>query len=166
MRRRAFLLTPLTPAHAETDDRYMERAIALTAAIPRAPFAALLVDPAKGIVAEGRNRYDENPTFHGEIDVINVYARKRGRDWAKLTLYTTAEPCPMCQSAVIWTGIPRVVYGTSVPFLKSIGWEQIDIRAEEVAARSFRKCAIVGGVLEAQCNELFRRAVSLRPVLR
>src|SRR5436190_20921790 len=130
MRRRAFLLTPFIPT-AETDERYMERAIALTASIPRAPFAAILVDPARNVVvAEGRNRYSENPTFHGEMDVINAYARKRGLDWAKLTLYTTAEPCPMCQSAVAWTGIPRVVYGTSVPFLKQIGWEQIDIRAE------------------------------------
>ena len=48
MRRRAFLLTPFIPT-AETDERYMERAIALAASIPRAPFAAILVDPARNV---------------------------------------------------------------------------------------------------------------------
>ena len=36
---------------------------------------------------------------------------------------------------------------------------QIDIRAEEVAKRTpFRKCAIIGGILENECNALFRAA--------
>jgi len=52
-----------------------------------------------------------------------------------------------------------VVFGSSIPYLKSLHWSQIDIRAEEVAKRTpFRKCAIIGGILENECNALFRAA--------
>ena len=65
-------------------------------------------------------------------------------------------PCPMCQSAIEWCGIQNVFYGTSIPYLKQLGWKQIDIRAEEVARRApFRKTKVVGGILEAECNDLF-----------
>jgi len=74
-------------------------------------------------------------------------------------LYTTAEPCPVCQSAVEWAGIPWVVYGSSIPFLQGLGWWQIDIRAGEVARRTpFRRTAVLGGVLAKECNALFEAA--------
>jgi hypothetical protein len=49
-----------------------------------------------------------------------------------------------------------VVYGTSIPFLQGLGWWQLDIRAEEVVRRTpFRRTAVLGGILEAECNALF-----------
>lgn len=146
------------------DERYMQRAIRLAGNNPKYPFAALLVDQTKGIVAEGWNRSLLNPTWHGEMDAINRYAASRSQiDWTKLTLYTTAEPCAMCQGAVAWAGIKRVVYGSSIPFLKSLNWWAIDIRAEELARlATFRQCTVVGGVLEEECNKLFRTALTIK----
>jgi tRNA(Arg) A34 adenosine deaminase TadA len=144
-------------------ERFMRRAIALAGNNPKYPFGALLVDAANSsVVAEGWNRSAQNPTWHGEIDAINQCAAKYpGIDWTKLILYTTAEPCPMCQSAVAWAGIGMVAFGSSIPYLKSLNWSQIDIRAEEVAKRTpFRKCAIIGGILERECNALFRAAAN------
>ncbi len=111
-------------------------------------------------MAEGWNRSAQNPTWHGEIDAINQCAAKHPAiEWTKLILYTTAEPCPMCQSAVAWAGISMVVFGSSIPYLESLHWSQINIRAEEIARRTpFRKCAIIGGILETECNALFRAA--------
>ncbi len=139
------------------NERHMRRAIELAAFSPIHPFAAVLVDDADRIVAEGWNQSAKNPVFHGEIDVINNCARQNPKiDWTRLTLYTTAEPCPMCQGAVAWTGIRRVVFGTSIPTLKRLGWWQIDIRAEEVRAKTpFRQCELIGGVLEKECDALF-----------
>jgi len=144
-------------------ERYMRRAIVLAGNNPKYPFGALLVDTARdSIVGEGWNRSALNPTWHGEIDAINQCAtRYPVIDWTKLTLYTTAEPCPMCQSAASWAGISEVVFGSSIPFLKSLHWNQIDIRAEEVARRTpFRKCRIIGGVMERECNALFLAAAA------
>src|SRR6185369_2097039 len=123
-------------AFAEPDDeKYMRRAIQLGGNNPKYPFGALLVDHKKSvIVAEGWNRSVQNPTWHGEMDAINKCAASDPKiDWANLTIYTTAEPCAMCQGAVAWSGIKRVVFGSSIPFLKSLNWWAIDIRAEELA---------------------------------
>jgi len=146
------------------DEVHMRRAISLAGNNPKYPFAALLVDQQKGVVAEGWNRSVSNPTWHGEMDAINKCAASNPKiDWTKLTLYTTAEPCAMCQGAVAWAGIRRVVFGSSIPFLKSLNWWAIDIRAEELARlATFRECTVVGGVLEEECNKLFRAALNVR----
>lgn len=147
------------------DEHYVRRAIRLARNVPKHPFGALLVDQRKGVlVAEGWNRSVQNPTWHGEMDAINKAAASRVTiDWTKLTLYTTAEPCAMCQGAVAWTGIRRVVFGSSIPFLKTLNWWAIDIRAEEISRRTaFRECTVVGGVLEEECNELFRTALTVK----
>lgn len=147
------------------DEQYMRRAIRLAGNVPKYPFGSLIVDPKKGVVvAEGWNRSVHNPTWHGEMDAINKCAASHPKiDWTTLTLYTTAEPCAMCQGAVAWAGIRRVVFGSSIPFLKSLNWWAIDIRAEELSRlATFRECTIVGGVLEKDCNKLFRTALNVK----
>lgn len=142
-------------------ERYMRKAIALTANVPELPFGAVIMNRDSGeIVAEGWNRSSENPTWHGEIDAINrLVATNSEIDGSRLVLYTTAEPCPMCQGAILWAGIGAVVFGTSIPFLIQSGWKQIDISADEVVRRSVKwQCDIIGGVLESECNELFLNA--------
>lgn len=150
-----------SPRQKWSHEEYMRRALALATRVPRLPFGALLVQRTTGeIVAEGFNRSPESPTFHGEIDAINRCAAAHPSiDWTELDLYTTAEPCPMCQSAIEWAGVATVYYGTSIPYLKDRGWWQIDIRAEEVARRTpFRQTRIIGGILESECNRLFDAA--------
>jgi tRNA(Arg) A34 adenosine deaminase TadA len=155
----------LTSNTQPEDERYMRSAIRLAGNVPKHPFGAVLVDEKKGVViAEGWNRSVHNPTWHGELDAINKCAASQPKiDWTTLTLFTTAEPCAMCQGAVAWAGIRRVVFGSSIPFLKSLNWWAIDIRAEEISRLSrFRECTVVGGVLEDECNQLFRRALTVK----
>lgn len=137
---------------------FMRRAIELAMNVPNLPFGALIVNrDTNEILAEGWNKTDINPTWHGEIDVINQLALRKGEmDCSRLVLYTTAEPCPMCQAAILWAGIGMVVFGTSIRFLQNNGWHQIDILAQEVIHRSPHwRCELVGGVLEKDCNSLF-----------
>ena len=152
------------PLVQPNDELYMRRAIRLAGNNPKNPFAAVLVDQKGVVVAEGWNRSTHNPTWHGEMDAINKCAAAHPKiDWTTLTIYTTAEPCAMCQGAVAWAGIKRVVFGSSIPFLKSLNWWAIDIRAEEIARLSaFRECTVVGGVLEEECNKLFRAALNIK----
>ena len=137
---------------------YMRHTIALAANVPERPFAAVIANRETGvIIAEGWNRSDENPTWHGEIDTINrMIAQHPSIECSELVLYTTAEPCPMCMGAILWTGIGTVVFGTSIQFLTNIGWRQINLPAEELVRCSTDwNCKVVGGVLESECNELF-----------
>lgn len=138
----------------------MRQAIAVARRNAKAPFGTVLFDPQDDLpMIEGLNRSTENPTLHGEMDAINRYANS-GRDrWCHLTLYTTAEPCCMCQAAIIWAGIPTVVYGTSIQTLTDLGWKQFKLTAKDVcAAVDFADCEIIGGVLTAECNSLFQAA--------
>lgn len=146
------------------DEQFMQRAIRLAGNLPKYPFGALLVDQQGTVVGEGWNRSVLNPTWHGEMDAINKCAASNPKiDWTKLTLYTTAEPCAMCQGAVAWTGIKRVVFGSSIPFLKTLDWWAIEIRADELSRLAkFRDCTVVGGVLEEECNKLFRAALNIK----
>ncbi|MEY3288660.1 MAG: hypothetical protein RLZZ419_902 [Pseudomonadota bacterium] len=140
---------------------FMRRAIELALKVPQFPFGAIIVKRATGeIIAEGYNQSTLNPTFHGEMVAINHCAElQQPTDWTEFDLYTTAEPCSMCQSAIEWAGIATVYYGTSIPYLKAHHWQQINIRASEVIAQTgFRHTTIVGGILEAECNALFDNA--------
>ncbi len=135
---------------------YMRRAIALARTQPKLPFGAVIVHKYR-IIGEGHNRTDQNPILHGEIDAINQVAANFPKlNWSQLSLYTTAEPCPMCQSAIAWAHIGSVFYGASIPQLKKLGWWQIDLRSTEIAQRSpAPRCRILGGILEKECLELF-----------
>lgn len=141
-------------------DANMQKAIELARQNPKAPFGSVLVDRRSGrVVAAGVNQSFENPTLHGEIAAINDYARQEKADWRHLTLYTTAEPCCMCQGAILWSGIREVVFGTSISQLKAFGWRQIDIAAKEVVARSWDPDVLIfGGVSAGKCDALFKTA--------
>jgi tRNA(Arg) A34 adenosine deaminase TadA len=139
----------------------MRRAIEAAMKNPKWPLGAILVDRENGeVVAEAVNRSNQPPLLHGEIDAIqNCAASRPNADWSNLCLYTTAEPCCMCQGAALWAGISRVVFGTSIDTLIRLGWRQIHIPAGEVVSRTpGAHCEIVGGVLERACDALFRAA--------
>ena len=132
---------------------------------PMAPFGAVIVHRDTGeILARGFNRAGVSPLLHGEIDAINrCHARYPDIDWRALDLYSTAEPCPMCQGAIEWAGFGAVYFGSSSPCLALLGWPQSKVRAEEISRKNTRGGAsIIGGILEQECDELFRRAIAMK----
>jgi tRNA(Arg) A34 adenosine deaminase TadA len=131
----AFLAaSDLDPAERARHETHMAAAID-AAANADAPFGAVIVERDSGrTLCIGGNRGSEHPIYHGEIDAMLTCGREHpGLDWSATALYTTAEPCPMCMAAAIWTGIPEVVYGTSIATLVELGAEQIGITALSVA---------------------------------
>lgn len=123
------------------------------------PFGAVIVRQGDArVMAAGVNRGSVNPTFHGEIVAIDDYVARHGNQgWAEAILYTTGEPCPMCMSALAWAGMGGVVWGTSIADLSRFGIDQIMISANAViTAASFYRGFILGGVLRAETDALFR----------
>lgn len=142
-------------------ERFMRRAIKVSAKNPAYPFGAVIVNTSTGeVLAEGVNTDSKNPTWHGEIDAINAYIDKHGNTgWSNVTLYSTGEPCAMCMAAIVWTGISRVVWASSIQAIRNAGIGQIDIPAVEVAERArefYRPKALIGGVLTDQTDLIFR----------
>lgn len=143
----------------QSDERWMAGALAAARCVPSLPFGAVIMDePAQRALAIGWNQGPSDPTAHGEVDVIRrLSSQGHTGDWSALTLYTTAEPCPMCAAAIVWSGTGRVVYGVSIPWLVAHGWWQIDLRAADVFARAdHRPVGLRGGVCERECAALFR----------
>ena len=147
-------------AEVSEHEDYMRIAIEIARGNARAPFGTVLVDPQKqSVMAAGLNDAAMNPIWPGEIDAIHRFAQHGDGRWSKLRLYTTAEPCCMCQAAIMWAGIPEVVFGTSIEQLVQFGWQQFELTAERVAASApFAECTIIGGVLADECDRLFQGA--------
>jgi len=144
----------------------MEQAIEVACQNLKRPFGALIVDTREGeVIASAVNRSYRNPTAHGELEAIREAGNSTKGDirWSDCTLYTTAEPCPMCMAGILWTGISRVVFGTSVATLRDLGYRQIDFSAEEMLrrAKDGMTCELVGGMKESDCDALFAAAIKL-----
>lgn len=86
------------------------------------PVGAIVVDPAGGVVATGRNRFNE-PTApagqlagghlaHAEVNALAVLPPGSYRDH---TLYTTLEPCLLCTSALRYSHVGSVRFAASDP---------------------------------------------------
>ena len=140
----------------------MRRAIEIAHGNPNAPFGCVIADRDTGeILAEGLNADDKNPILHGEMDAImRLFDAHPDADPSGLVLYTTAEPCPMCSGAILWSGIRQVVMGASIQTIKKLGLPQIDLSCEELSRRaSFGGFEVTRGVLETECENLFAASV-------
>lgn len=145
----------------ETREHWMRYALGaldtlLATPCPFAAFGTVIVnhtrhDELGDLVCIGANNImTGNPTLHGEIAAIQNYSAmltdSHGRwnltgaqalgAFSDLSLYTTAEPCPMCAAALRWAGLRECVFGTSIPTLIGHGWPQIPLRTREIFERS------------------------------
>jgi tRNA(adenine34) deaminase len=122
-----------------------------------APYGAVLVkDGEVAAVAHNTVRQDHDPSAHAEINVIRkLTSQLKNPSLEGYTIYTTGEPCPMCATACVWTGISEIVYGASIKDLMTVNQSQIDISCEEVIAKSFRNIRVTRGVLREECLSLF-----------
>ena len=88
------------------------------------PFGAVIVRNDE-VVAVGTNRVTANndPTAHAEVMAIRAACQKLNT--FRLTdceIYTSCEPCPMCLSAIYWSGIRTIFYGNNVQDAAKIGF--------------------------------------------
>ncbi len=104
----------------DEDKKFMARAIELsekTSLIDSAGgvFGTVIVQDGK-IIGEGANRVvaENDPTWHGEIEAIRNACKVVGSfKLVNATLYTSAEPCPMCMAAAYWAGIKHIFYAST-----------------------------------------------------
>ena len=88
------------------------------------PFGAVIVKDGK-IISSAHNTVVESmdATAHAEVNCIRKASKKLGtHDLEGCTLYTSAEPCPMCLSAIIWANIKEVYYCNTKKDAENIGF--------------------------------------------
>ena len=136
----------------------MRRAVEIARGNPDAPFGCVIVDGETGeVLAEGLNDAEKSPILHGETAaVMDLFEKRPDVDTSNLFLYTTAEPCPMCAGAILWSGIPRVIVGTGLGTIRALGLRHVNVPCDEVSDRaSFGGFGVERGVLEAECDALY-----------
>ncbi len=102
-------------------ERFLRRAIELSAKAALeystgGAFGAVIAKDGN-IVAEGMNRVvaSRDPTWHAEMEAIRLACiTLQNFKLPGCTLYTSAEPCPMCLSACYWAGIDAIYYAATV----------------------------------------------------
>lgn len=78
--------------------------------------------------------------------------------FSELSLYTNAESCPMCASAIQWSGFAEYIYGTSIDRLIEKGWGQIRVSSMEIFRQSFdlgTATRLIGEVLTNETDPYF-----------
>ncbi len=114
------LATPWSLVHAETSlAQAMRRALALRDEASRAGDQAYgaVVWRAGEIVGSAPSRVvtHNDPTAHAEMEAIRDAAKRlRSRDLSGCVLVSSARPCRMCETAAMWAGISRMVYGENM----------------------------------------------------
>ena len=88
------------------------------------PFGAVIVKDDE-IIATAHNTVIESvdATAHAEVNAIRLASKNLNtHDLSNCILYTSAEPCPMCLSAIIWANIKEVYYANTKRDVDEIGF--------------------------------------------
>ena len=118
------------------------------------PVAALVLDPAGYVIAQGVNtkERDSDPTAHAEIVALRAAGKALGTaNLSQHTLVVTLEPCVMCAGAIAQARISRLVFGAWDDKAGAGGSKHDLVRDRSLP---HRVAEVIGGISEAQCRAL------------
>lgn len=120
------------------------------------PFAALLVRDGVVVAQAVEGTVDlGDPTAHAELRLISAYCRQEGLfSLEGHTLYTSAEPCPMCAGAIHWARLSRVVFSVSQEMLQRMSGGRSKPSMASVVA-GYGRMEIAGPVLQEEGLAVF-----------
>ena len=89
------------------------------------PFGAVIVRDGVPIAnAHNEVLKTNDPTAHAEILAIRrACALLENHDLSDCEIYSTSEPCPMCFSAIHWSRLKRLYFGTTRDDVAVIGFD-------------------------------------------
>lgn len=130
-----------------------------------APFGALALDKKGNIIAKAHNTVNSScdPTAHAEINLLRIIAKKlKTTKLNGVKIIINSEPCSMCASAIIRSGISEIYFGASQEQKQSLY-----IPIEEISKRSSKKINIKSGFLSEDCeNQIFNGKLALKKIDR
>lgn len=121
------------------------------------PFGAIIVKDNK-IIAKAHNKVLQNndATCHAEVEAIRIASKKLGSFSLKgCTIYTTAEPCSMCYSAINWAKIKKIVFSISNKEIAMLGFNEAGLFKKDKS--KFIKLQITRGILKNKVKKLIKR---------
>lgn len=122
------------------------------------PFGAAIVRRGELIaVAHNRVLKTRNPTQHAEVCAIGQASKRLGTHvLAGCDIYSTTEPCPMCFAAIHWAKLRRVYFGTSVPEVMRLGFNELTISNKTLKRLGRSPLVLFPGLAREACLQLLR----------
>jgi len=143
---------------APNDEHYMKMALreaAIAMDLDEVPIGCVIVCQDQ-IIARGHNLVERlrDYTAHAEMQAFTSASEfLGGKSLDECTLYVTLEPCVMCAGASYNTRIGRIVFGA---YDQKRGFSKFGNHADNGQGLIHPKCAVTGGVLEAECASLLQ----------
>ncbi len=109
--------------------------------------------------AHDTDKTSSDPTAHAEMTAIRQAALINKGDFSGCTLVSTHEPCPMCSTAIIWSGIKQIAFGYSIQESIQQGRKRISLSCEELFHRSGASIEILSDVKKDDCALLYNRQI-------
>ena len=109
--------------------------------------------------AHDTERTNGDSTAHAEMTVIRSASAKLGRDLSGCILIATHEPCPMCATAIIWSGINEIAFGYSIKEAIKQGRKRIDLSCRELFKRAGKEICVNEALLHDRCSVLYNKEV-------
>jgi len=127
------------------------------------PFGACVVRDGQILAVAANDVLAGNdPTAHAEVVAIRrACAELRTPFLEGAEIYSTTEPCPMCFSAIHWARISRIYFGTSIPDVLTLGFNELSISNEQMKQLGGSPVEIVGGFMREECLALLHEWIAL-----
>lgn len=123
-------------------------------------FGAVIIKGNSVLVSiHDKEETESDPTSHAELNAIRIASQKYGRNLEDCVLISTHEPCPMCATAIVWSGIKTVVYGYSIAEAIAEGRKRINLTCKELFEKANANIIVQEGVMHDQCSLLYRKDV-------
>jgi len=134
------------------DEHYMRQALneaQIAFEKNEVPIGAVVVCQGR-IIARAHNLTEtlNDVTAHAEMQAITAAANFLGGKYlTNCTLYVTLEPCPMCAGGLLWSQIPKIVFGAKD---EKKGYSLFSPNILH------NKTSIISGILEEECASLLK----------
>jgi len=97
-----------------------------------------------------------DPSAHAEVVAIRqACTLLKTIDLSGHTIYTSCAPCPMCFSAIVWSGIRKIIYAAFPEDYSQLGFTSFIVHPEKMVEISQVKMEIEGGLMRKESQELF-----------
>lgn len=134
------------------DEHYMRQALneaQIAFEKNEVPIGAVVVCQGR-IIARAHNLTEtlNDVTAHAEMQAITAAANFLGGKYlTNCTLYVTLEPCPMCAGGLLWSQIPKIVFGAKD---EKKGYSLFSPNILH------NKTSLISGILEEECASLLK----------
>lgn len=133
----------------------------------QSPFGAAIYSPDGELVVAEFNRVDadNDPTAHAEVLAIRAACQTLGvKKLAEYWLVATGEPCLMCASVAVMSGIRNVAFGADCAFIDSVGFKTGGVSSQRIFDAADIEMHVEAAILRERCEALLRESRPSRSI--